>query len=328
MGGLLALAFTAGMLAPVNPCGFALLPAWITQTLGDTTTHAFPVRMTRALRAGTALTVGFAGTLAAAGLAVSAGARAVITAAPRLGLAVGAVLAVLGVVMLTGRSLGLRLPRRAARPASGSVSTAGMVAAGAGYAAASLSCTFGVLLAVIAQAQATAGWAALLAVFAVYASGAATVLLLVSLASAAAGTAATRYLAVLARHGTRITAVVLVATGAYLIWYWWPAATGNTSGSATGTTTWSAAASTWIQNHTATVTTIAVAAVAATIAATIVHRHTRTRQRDTIPTNDCCAPATATLEEKHALTTAAIALLYTPFQRPDRGKAEARERTL
>ncbi|WP_442903978.1 hypothetical protein [Gordonia sp. w5E2] len=82
MGGLLALAFTAGMLAPVNPCGFALLPAWITHTLGDTTTDAFPVRMARALRAGTALTLGFAGTLAAAGLAVSAGARALIAAAP------------------------------------------------------------------------------------------------------------------------------------------------------------------------------------------------------------------------------------------------------
>ncbi len=106
MGGLLALAFTAGMLAPVNPCGFALLPAWITHTLGDTTTDAFPVRMARALRAGTALTLGLAGPLAAAGLAVSAGARALIAAAPRLGLAVGAALAVLGLVMLTGRGLG------------------------------------------------------------------------------------------------------------------------------------------------------------------------------------------------------------------------------
>ena len=140
MGGLLALAFTAGMLAPVNPCGFALLPAWITRTLGDTATHAFPVRMTRALRAGTALTIGFAGTLTAAGLAVSAGARAVITAAPRLGLGVGAALAVLGLIMLTGRGFGLRLPGRAQRAVSGSMSTAGMVAAGVGYAAASLSC--------------------------------------------------------------------------------------------------------------------------------------------------------------------------------------------
>ena len=33
MTALLALAFAAGMIAPVNPCGFALLPAWIAQTL-------------------------------------------------------------------------------------------------------------------------------------------------------------------------------------------------------------------------------------------------------------------------------------------------------
>lgn len=75
MNGLLALAFAAGMIAPVNPCGFALLPAWITYALDDGDTSPLPVRLARALRSGAALTVGFAVTLAAAGLVVSAGAR-------------------------------------------------------------------------------------------------------------------------------------------------------------------------------------------------------------------------------------------------------------
>ena len=39
MTALLALAFAAGMIAPVNPCGFALLPAWIAQTIGDARTR-------------------------------------------------------------------------------------------------------------------------------------------------------------------------------------------------------------------------------------------------------------------------------------------------
>ena len=47
MGGLLTLAFAAGMVAPVNPCGFALLPAWITHTLGDTDASTVPVRLLR-----------------------------------------------------------------------------------------------------------------------------------------------------------------------------------------------------------------------------------------------------------------------------------------
>ena len=151
MNGLLALAFTAGMLAPVNPCGFALLPAWITHTLGDTATEPLGVRTARALRTGVAFTLGFAGTLAVAGLAISAGARALISAAPWLGLVVGVALVLLGVVMFTGRVLGLRLPTRALRPATGPGGTTGIVLAGIGYAAASLSCTFGVLLAVIAH---------------------------------------------------------------------------------------------------------------------------------------------------------------------------------
>jgi cytochrome c biogenesis protein CcdA len=82
VNGLLALAFAAGMLAPVNPCGFALLPAWITYTLGTTDASPVPLRLARAARSGAALTIGFAGTLVTAGLIISAGARVLITAAP------------------------------------------------------------------------------------------------------------------------------------------------------------------------------------------------------------------------------------------------------
>ncbi|WP_333894460.1 cytochrome c biogenesis protein CcdA [Mycolicibacterium gadium] len=199
MNGLLVLALTAGMLAPVNPCGFALLPAWITHTLGEGDTHPLPVRLARSLRTGAAMTVGFAGTLAAAGLAISAGARALITAMPWLALALGLALVVLAVVMLTGRSLPLHLSLPGgSRPASGPLSVGAVVLAGAGYAIASLSCSFAVLLAVIAQTQATASYAGLLAVFAAYAGGAAAVLLLVSIATAVTGALLIRRLGVLA----------------------------------------------------------------------------------------------------------------------------------
>ena len=278
MNGLLALALTAGMLAPLNPCGFALLPAWIAHTLGEQDNAAVSMRLARALRAGAALTLGFAGTLAAAGLAVSAGARALITAAPWLGLATGIALLLLGVVMLTGRSLGphLRLPTRDLLP-TGAPATAWRLALfGVGYAAASLSCTFGVLLAVIAQAQATASYAALLAVFAAYAAGAAALLLLVSIATAAAGAALTRRLTTLARHGTRITAAVLVATGAYLAWYWYPAATGHAT-RANVLSGLSATTTTWLQVHTTTVLALAAAAVLAVAAAALRYRLTTMR---------------------------------------------------
>ena len=182
---LLALAFTAGMLAPVNPCGFALLPAWITGTIATGGTDAVLVRLARALRTGAVLTIGFTGTLTLAGIAISAGARTLVTAAPWLGITIGLTLAILGGFMLTGRTIGLRMPART-RHRPDSPTAGGVLAAGIGYALASLSCTFGVLLAVIAQAQATSGWGGLLAVFTAYTAGAATILMLVSVGTAIA----------------------------------------------------------------------------------------------------------------------------------------------
>lgn len=315
MNGLLALAFAAGMLAPVNPCGFALLPAWITHTLADvdsatrtsarTSTHRtpLPTRLARALRAGTALTLGFTGTLTVAGLAISAGARALITAAPWLGLAVGIILLLLGAATLTGRTLRLRLPATSRLARVGGSAGAGRLAVfGVGYAAASLSCTFGVLLAVIAQAQATATYAGLLAVFAAYTLGSAAILLLVAIATAAAGAALTRHLSILARHSTRITAVVLLLTGGYLAWYWYPAATGGATPNNSGIAAWSATISTWLQNHTTLTALAALVAVAAVLVWATSHRlrlRAAATRAETDLTDaadsDCCPP---TADEK------------------------------
>ena len=142
---------------PGQPLRFALLPAWITSTIATGGTDAVLVRLARALRTGTVLTIGFTGTLTLAGMAISAGARPLVTAAPWLGITIGLTLAMLGVFMLTGRTIGLRMPARM-RHWPNSPAAGGVLAAGIGYALASLSCTFAVLLAVIAQAQATSGW--------------------------------------------------------------------------------------------------------------------------------------------------------------------------
>jgi cytochrome c-type biogenesis protein len=305
VNGLLALAFAAGMIAPVNPCGFALLPAWITYALGDADTSPLPVRLARARRSGAALTVGFAGTLAAAGLVVSAGARALIQAAPWLGLATGVILLLLGLAMLTGRTLTLRLPGTPSRAAEGPPTARRMAVFGIGYAAASLSCTFGVLLAVIAQAQATASYGGLLLVFAAYAAGSATVLLLIAVITAAAGAALTRKITALARYGPRVTAAVLVATGAYLAWYWYPAATNGTATAsrAGGLARFSATVSTWVQAHSTLIALIAAAAVLLVAALAVRHRlRSRNRDRHTTPARhgdsgkagtDCCTPEAA-----------------------------------
>ncbi len=312
MNGLLALAFAAGLLAPINPCGFALLPAWITYTLGDRDTSPMPVRLARGLRAGIALTIGFAGTLAIAGLIVSAGVRSLIAAASWLGLATGIVLLLLGMVMLTGWALRLRLPAVSPRlnSTSGSNGVARMALFGVGYAAASLSCTFGVLLAVIAQAQATANYAGLLAVFAAYTTGSAIILLLVSISTAAASAALTRHLTTLARHGHRISAAVLIVTGTYLAWYWYPAAANGNGHRRSGNSLAhaSATATTWIQGHTTLITALAATTVLAVMTAAIHHRLPTARHSTPTQSSSSFETEGGTPVHRQSVTSAAVPL--------------------
>ncbi|MFV8267935.1 cytochrome C biosynthesis protein [Mycolicibacterium peregrinum] len=203
--------------------------------------------------------------------------------------AVGILLVVLGLWMLAGRSVSVRVPRIPGRAAAGLPPTARMAAFGVGYALASLSCTFGVILAVIAQAQATYSYAGLLLVFGVYAAGSATVLLLLALATAAAGSGLTRHVARLARHGPRVTAVVLLLTGAYLAWYRYPAATSDAPVAADrggGLTDVSAVVSSWIQTRATLIGALAAASALVVLALGVLQRRRRILRGRPMTTRD------------------------------------------
>lgn len=283
MIGLLALAFGAGLVSAANPCGFAVLPAWIAYHL-DTAAAAgrigWATRLSGGLRAGLALTAGYAGTLVAVGLLITAGARAVLTVAPWLALVVGGLLVLAGLVTLLGRQIPLRLPSRLtslARRGTGSRRLAGF---GAGYAIASLGCTLALLLAVVAQALTTASLPGVLAVFAAYTLGAATLLLLLTTGTAVAGGALTRFL----RHGLpllhRATGAIMIAAGGYLIAYWLPATTrGGTPGRGLpNPAPLAGATADWLHSHQLLVVALAGLVLAATITTAVLSRHSRRRQ--------------------------------------------------
>lgn len=276
MTGLLALAFGAGLLAPVNPCGFGLLPAVLTATTGSGGTGAgerLVPRLASGLRAGMALTLGFTGTFTAIGLLLTVGVRSVITLVPWLAAALGAVLALVGVAMIAGWQPAVRLP--AHHPDTGKVTnTRRLVAFGAGYAIASASCTLAVLLAVVTQAAATT-WIGVLAVFTAYATGSA--LLLVGLALLAAGTATAlaRTMHRIAPYASRIGGGLLALSGAYLLYYWLPQLLGSERPADGGLSELSAHASTWISAHQRTVALTAAALVLGAAVTTVLAHRTR-----------------------------------------------------
>ncbi|MCA1695224.1 MAG: hypothetical protein LC749_11105 [Actinobacteria bacterium] len=203
MTGLLALAFGAGLLAPVNPCGFGLLPAVLTATTATRPGTGNPVaRLAAGLRAGLALTAGFTGTFTAIGLLLTVGVRSVITLVPWLAAALGAALALAGIAMLAGWHPAVRIATHQPNTHQ-ATSTRRLVTFGAGYAIASASCTLAVLLAVITQAAATT-WVGVLAVFTAYAAGSALLLVTLALFAATAATLLTPIMRGVARYASRL----------------------------------------------------------------------------------------------------------------------------
>ena len=100
----LSIAFVAGGLATLNPCGFPLLPAYLSFYVGadESRLPRASSRVLQGLLAGLLVTAGFLGVFAIIGLPIAYGAGFVADVVPWAGLAIGIALALAGVVVLSG----------------------------------------------------------------------------------------------------------------------------------------------------------------------------------------------------------------------------------
>lgn len=217
--GALALALGAGVVAAVNPCGFALLPAYLSLFVLDEH-QSRTTAVLRALKATAAMTAGFAGVFAIFGLAVAPVASSVQEYLPGFTVVFGVLLALAGLWVLAGRHLPtLRLgrPSRSRSTVTGSLGS--MTAFGASYAVASLGCTIAPFLAVVVSSFRAGSTLQGVALFLVYALGmglvVGTAAVAVALARAGLITRLRRTGAVLPRAG----GALLLIGGGYVAWY-------------------------------------------------------------------------------------------------------------
>lgn len=218
MSGPIAFAASAGILAAFNPCGFALLPGYLTTFLGPQRATDQTVR--RALVVAAALTTGFIAVFGAAGVAVSA---LSLTLGPWLAgvtFLAGLALLVMGVLQLRGHDLAFRVPR-ARLLVDGT--TKGMVAYGVIYASVSLSCTLPVFLAAVVSNFTAPGVppaSGILATLA-YAGGMGLVMAALAVIAGILGQGALARTRSWTRLVGRVSGVVVMAAALYVLWYSW-----------------------------------------------------------------------------------------------------------
>jgi cytochrome c biogenesis protein CcdA len=220
-----SVALAAGGLAVINPCGFPLLPAFLSFYLGadEQTLPPAQTRVLQGLLVGGLVAAGFIGLFALASLPVSFGVALVAQAVPWAGLVTGGLLALAGLAALAGRRIALpvhlHIPVRKERRLDA------MLLFGVGYGAASLGCTLPLFLTLIAASSGPDK----VTVFAAYAAGTAIVLMALAVLVALAREGVARAVRPLLPYLGRIAGLLLVIAGGYLVYFWARLRFGNTA---------------------------------------------------------------------------------------------------
>ena len=222
----LGFAFSAGMVSAVNPCGFAMLPAYLGLFLGDDQAsgaeRGAAARLQRAVLVGSTMTAGFVLMFALVGVPIGLGARGLIGFFPWVGLGIGVLLAATGAYLLSGgklySTLAMRLSERFG--GTGRSGVRGYFTFGLGYGTASLSCTLPIFLAVIGGTFTAGTVLESVLQFLLYGLGMGTVILALTIGMAVFKGALVGQLRKMLPYISTISAVMLLVAGAFIVYYW------------------------------------------------------------------------------------------------------------
>ncbi|MBM7084403.1 cytochrome c biogenesis CcdA family protein [Micromonospora humidisoli] len=217
MTGPLLLALTAGMLGAVNPCGFAMLPAYLSLLVAGPADGRGAIG--RALTAAAGLTCGYVVVFGAFGLAVAPLADWLRPRLPWLTVTLGLGLLALGLWLLAGRRL--PTPRPSARAPRLTRSLPSMALFGMAYALASLSCSIAPFLAIVVTSLQAGSTLRGLALFVAYAVGMGLVVAVAALGVALLRGRVVRGLRGVGAWVSRLSGLVLLVAGGYVAWYGW-----------------------------------------------------------------------------------------------------------
>ena len=223
----LGFAFAAGVASAFNPCGFAMLPAYMGLYLGvDDKQEGRGLsiqQLGKAVVVGGAMTSGFVLLFAVAGAIIGFGAHSAVgSLLPWLGLTIGVLLTIAGAWLLNGgkiyTALATQMADRMGNPAQANVG--GYFVFGLSYGTASLSCTLPIFLSVVGTSFAVSSIATSFAQFVLYAAGMGFVIMILTLGMAifkgAMAGAVRKAMPYIQPVGTWL----MIIAGTYIVFYW------------------------------------------------------------------------------------------------------------
>lgn len=222
--GLVGLAFAAGLVAALNPCGFAMLPAYLLLVVGgqDGERSHSPAGVGRALAATAGMALGFLTVFGLFGVLTVSAATTVQRYVPYATVVIGIVLAALGIWLLSGRELTALTPRPLGprwAPTAQGPRMLGMYGYGISYAIASLSCTVGPFLAVTGAGLRSGSVVTGVSIYLAYVAGLTLIVGVLAIAAATASSALADRLRRVLPLVNRIGGALLVLVGLYVGYY-------------------------------------------------------------------------------------------------------------
>lgn len=210
-------ALGAGLVAALNPCGFAFLPGYLGLVIAGSHGASRGVALTRAGAATVMMAVGFVTVFGIFGLAMSPAISSVQRYLPFATIVIGVLLIGMAAWLLAGKDISMVVPKVASGAPTARLGS--MYGYGMGYAIASLSCTVAPFLAVISTTFKQGSTLSGVLAFAAYAAGMSITVGVVALAVALAGSSAGALLRRILPHVRRITGLIVLLTGLYVTYY-------------------------------------------------------------------------------------------------------------
>ncbi|ORB48553.1 hypothetical protein BST43_24660 [Mycobacteroides saopaulense] len=213
------MAFAAGLIAALNPCGFALLPVYLALVVRGPGAQIGKSRaLARAVIATVVMAAGFVAVFTVFGLLTVSVASVVQRYLPFVTVVFGIGLVILGLWLLSGRDIIALMPK--VLDANAPTTRLGsMFGYGVGYAVASLSCTIGPFLAVTSTTFESGSLFDGVMVYLAYAAGITLVVGTLAVSTALASTVLLNGMRRALPYLNRISGAILLVVGAYVGYY-------------------------------------------------------------------------------------------------------------